>query len=151
MDNQQSYNLRETARTLKLKMEFIAPEVKRPNRAERAIRTAKNHMIATRAGFHPDCSHAYLNKCLPQIVIILNLIHPFEYNDSISAYHGVHGKRFNFNHHPIVPLAWMQSINLGFTRQSRILVGPRHRSHIYRTCLGSLQSFQRLDSHQLGI
>ncbi len=85
MDNQQSYDLRETARILKLKKEFIAPEVKRPNRAERAIRTAKNHIIATRAGFHPDCSHAYLDKCLPQIVITLNLIHPFEYNDSISA------------------------------------------------------------------
>jgi hypothetical protein len=104
MDNQQSYDLRETARILKLHMEVIAPEVKRPNRAERAIRTAKNHIIATRAGFHPDCSHAYLDKCLPQIVLTLNLIHPFEYNDSISAYHGVHGKRFNFNHHPIAPL-----------------------------------------------
>jgi hypothetical protein len=34
----------------------------------------------------------------------IELIHPFEYNDSISAYHGVHGKRFNFNHHPIAPL-----------------------------------------------
>ncbi len=65
MDNQQSYDLRETARILKLHMEFIAPEVKKPNRAERAIRTAKNHIIATRAGFHPDCSHAYLDKCLP--------------------------------------------------------------------------------------
>jgi hypothetical protein len=104
MDNQQSYDLRKTARILKLKMEFMAPEVKRPNRAERAIRTAKNHIIATRAGFHPDCSHAYLDKCLPQIVITLNLIHPFEYNDSISACHDVHGKRFNFNHHPIAPL-----------------------------------------------
>jgi hypothetical protein len=104
MDNQQSYDLRETARILKLKIEFIPPEVKRPNRAERAIRTAKNHIIATRAGFHPDCSHAYLDKCLPQIVITLKLIHPFEYNDSISAYHGVHGKIFNFNHHPIASL-----------------------------------------------
>ncbi len=88
MDNQQSYDLRETARSLELHMEFIAPEVKRPNRAERAIRTAKNHIIATRVGFHPDCSHVYLDKCLPQIVLTLNLIHPVEYNDSISAYHG---------------------------------------------------------------
>ncbi len=94
MDNQQSYDLRETARILKLQMQFIAPaEVKRPNRAERAIRTAKNRIIATRAGFHPDCSHAYLDKCLPQIVLTLNIIHPFEYNDAISAYHGVHGKK----------------------------------------------------------
>jgi hypothetical protein len=59
----------ETARILKLKMEFIAPDVKRPSRAERAIRTAKNHVVATRTGFHPGCSHAYLDKCLPQIVM----------------------------------------------------------------------------------
>jgi hypothetical protein len=65
MDNQRSFDLIETARNLKLKIEYISPEVKRPNRAERAIRTAKNHIIATRAGFHPDCSHAYLDKCLP--------------------------------------------------------------------------------------
>jgi hypothetical protein len=109
MDNQQSYDLRETARILKLEMEFtsIAPEVKRPNRAERAIRTAKNQIIASRAGFHPDCSDAYLDKCLPQIVITLSFIHHFEYNDSISAYHGVHGKRFNFNHRQtIADLGW---------------------------------------------
>ena len=104
MDNQRSLDLIETARSLKLKIEYISPEVKRPNRAERAIRTAKNHIIATRAGFHPDCSHAYLDKCLPQILITLNIIHPFEYDDSISAYQGVHGTTFNFNHHPIAPL-----------------------------------------------
>jgi hypothetical protein len=78
MDNQRSFYLIETARILKLQIEYISPEIKRPNRAERSIRTAKNHIIATRAGFHPGCSHAYLNKCLPQIVITLNLIHPFE-------------------------------------------------------------------------
>jgi hypothetical protein len=61
MDNQRSFDLIETARCLKLEIEFISPEVKRSNLAERAIRTAKNHIIATRAGFHPDCSHAYLD------------------------------------------------------------------------------------------
>jgi hypothetical protein len=126
----------ETVRILELKMEFIAPEMKRPNRAERAIRTAKNHIIATRAGFHPDCSHAYLDKCLPQIVITLNLIHPFEYNDSISTYHGVH---------PIAALGckvliWDSPDNRGSRSDHGI-----ERSNIYRARLGSLQSFERLD------
>ena len=67
MDNQRSLDLQEKAEELKLTIEYIAPEVKRPNRAERAIRTAKNHIIATRAGFHPDFSHIYLDKCLPQM------------------------------------------------------------------------------------
>ncbi len=52
MDNQRSLDLQEKAEKLKLTIEYISPEVKRPNRAERAIRTAKNHIIATRAGFH---------------------------------------------------------------------------------------------------
>jgi hypothetical protein len=66
MDNQRRLDLKEAARELKLQIEYISPEVKRPNRAERAIRTAKNRIIATRAGFHPDCSHAFLlDKCLP--------------------------------------------------------------------------------------
>ncbi len=43
---------------------------------------------------------------LPQILITLNIIHPFEYDDSISAYQGVHGTTFNFNHHPIAPLGY---------------------------------------------
>jgi hypothetical protein len=55
--------------------------VKGPNRAERAVRTAKNHIIATRAGFHPDCSHGtYLFRqtrmYLKQMDIALNIIHP---------------------------------------------------------------------------
>ncbi len=43
-----------------------------------------NHSHARRISSH--CSRAYLDKCLPQIVITLNLIHSFEYDDSISAY-----------------------------------------------------------------
>ena len=35
---------------LDITIEFISTEAKRANRAERAIRTAKNHIIATRAG-----------------------------------------------------------------------------------------------------
>ena len=104
MDNQRSLDLQEKAEELKLTIEYIAPEVKRPNRAERAIRTAKNHIIATRAGFHPDFSHIYLDKCLPQMELALNIIHPFEYDETISAYQGIYNKTFNFKHHPIAPL-----------------------------------------------
>ncbi len=70
MDNQWSDDLRDAATELDITIEFISTEAKRANRAERAIRTAKNHIIATRAGFHPDFSYAYLDKCLPQMVSI---------------------------------------------------------------------------------
>jgi hypothetical protein len=93
----------EAASQLKLKWNLVTPYVKNPNRAERAIRTAKNHIIATRAGFHPDCPSILLDKCLFQIELTLNIIRPYDYNPSLSAYEGLHGTTFNFVQHPIAP------------------------------------------------
>jgi hypothetical protein len=83
MDNQQSNPLILMALQLHVKWDLISPYVKNPNRSERAIRTAKNHMISARAGFHPDCPPAYLDKCLFPIEMTLNIVRPFEY-DSMS-------------------------------------------------------------------
>jgi hypothetical protein len=77
MDNQWSGDLKDVASELGITIEFISTEAKRANHAERAIRTAKNHIIATRAGFHSDFSHACFDKCLPQMELALNVIHPF--------------------------------------------------------------------------
>jgi hypothetical protein len=76
----------------------------RANRAERAIRTAKNHIIASRAGFHPDCPHMYLDKCLGQMELTLNVVRPYDYDPTKSAFEGVMGYKYNFKHHPIAPV-----------------------------------------------
>jgi hypothetical protein len=89
MNNQHSLPLKQMAKDLKLTLDLVPPYVKNPNRAERAIRTAKNHIIATRAGFHPECPNTYLDKCLTQIEMTLNILRPFEYNPYISAYEGL--------------------------------------------------------------
>jgi hypothetical protein len=107
MDNQSSPEVKELAVELNLKWDLVSPYQKEPNRAERAIRTGKNHIIATRAGFHPDCPASFLDKCLYQIEMTLNVIHPFEYDAKISAYHGLFGQRFDFARHP-----GLQSINM---------------------------------------
>jgi hypothetical protein len=104
MDNQQSGPLLELAATLQLRWELVSPYVKNPNRAERAIRTAKNHIISTRAGFHPDCPHSYLDKCLFQIELTLNIVRPFDYDPTKSAYEGLTGCSYNFQRHPIAPV-----------------------------------------------
>ncbi len=90
MDNQTSPELRLTARNQQLTLGLVNANQKEPNRSERAIQTAKHHIIATRAGFHQDCPHIYLDKCLGQM-LTLNLIHPYEYDPTISAYHGLFG------------------------------------------------------------
>jgi hypothetical protein len=104
MDNQQSQPLRDLASAMQLRWELVSPYIHNPNRAERAIRTAKNHIIATRAGFHPDCPHAYLDKCLVQIELTLNIIRPYDYDPSRSAYEGLTGCVYNFQQHPIAPV-----------------------------------------------
>ena len=104
MDNQRSQPLLDLAASMNLRWELVPPFVKNPNRAERAIRTAKNHIIATRAGFHPDCPHTYLDKCLTQIELTLNIVRPFDYDPTKSAYEGLTGCSYNFDQHPIAPV-----------------------------------------------
>ncbi len=89
---------------LHVALSFVSPYDKGHNRAERAIRTAKTHLIVVRAGFHRNCPTVYLDKCLQQIEMTLNIIHPYEYDPLTSAYEGVFGHTFNFKLHPIVPV-----------------------------------------------
>ena len=86
MDNQQSQPLLHLATELRVEWDLVPPFVHNPNRAERAIRTAKNHIIASRAGFHPDCPHVYLDKCLRQIELTLNVVRPYDYGPQLSAF-----------------------------------------------------------------
>jgi hypothetical protein len=76
MNNQFSPEVRAMATELDLEWELVNPYQKEPNRAERAIRTAKNHMIAVRAGFDPSCPATFLDRCLFQIELTLNILHP---------------------------------------------------------------------------
>jgi hypothetical protein len=85
MDNQRSADLRQAIKDLQLTISSVSPYDKSANRAERAIRTVKNHIIAVRAGFHRECPPTYLDKGLQQIELTLNTIHPYEYDPTISA------------------------------------------------------------------
>jgi hypothetical protein len=104
MDNQLSPEAKQMAIDLDLEWELVLPYQHEPNRAERAIRTAKNHIIAIRAGFHKDCPNTFVDRCLFQAELTLNLLHPFEYDPSLSAHHGLLKQRFDFARHPIAPL-----------------------------------------------
>ena len=104
MDNQQSNPLLLMAQKLNVTWDLVPPFVKNPNRSERAIRTAKNHLISVRSGFHPDCPTDHIDRCLPQIEMTLNVVRPFEYQPRVSAYEGIYGASFNFRQHPIAPV-----------------------------------------------
>jgi hypothetical protein len=85
------------ATDLDVNWELVNPYQKESNRAERAIRAAKNHIIATRAGFHRDCPETFIDKCLFQVELTMNLLHPYEYDPAISAHHGLFETRFDFD------------------------------------------------------
>jgi hypothetical protein len=104
MDNQRSAELRQAMKDLQLTLSSISPYDKAANRAERAIRTAKNHIIAVRAGFHRDCPATYLDKGLMQIEMTLDTIHPYEYDPTVSAFAAIHRHPFDFHRHPIAPV-----------------------------------------------
>jgi hypothetical protein len=104
MDKQSSPEVRAMADDLDLQWDKVIPFQHQPNRAERAIRTVKNHMIAVRAGFHRDSPIHFLDRCLFQIELTLNLLHPYKYDPSMSAHHGLFRQRFDFARHPIAPL-----------------------------------------------
>jgi hypothetical protein len=104
MGNQCSTAVRQMAQSMDIQLVFVPPHDKSPNRAERSIRTAKIHLISARAGFHRDCPTIFLDKCISQIEMTLNLAHPFEYDPMISSYEGVFGHTFNFQQHPIAPV-----------------------------------------------
>ena len=75
----------------------------RANRAERAMRTWKNHFIATLASASPQFPMRHWDKLLPIAEITLNCLLPWHPNPSISAYHGLTGDKFDFRAHPIGP------------------------------------------------
>jgi len=151
MDNQSSPEVRAIAEDLGLTWELVNPYQKQANRAERAIRTGKNHIIAVRAGFHPECPTTYIDRCLAQIELTLNLLHPFEYDPAISAHHGLFDARFDFARHPIAPvgakvLTWDSPDTRGSWADHGIpgiYLGPamNHFRGFHISALGSHESF----------
>ncbi len=73
------------------------------HRAERCIRTWKNHFIATLATASPNFPVAHWHKLIPLAELTLNCLLPWQPNPEISAYHGLTGSKFDFRAHPIAP------------------------------------------------
>jgi hypothetical protein len=84
-------------------IQLVPPGTHRVNRAERAIRTFKNHFVATLATTHPDFPLHLWDELLVQTEITLNMMRSSAVSNSMSAYQQVCG-RYDFNATPIAPL-----------------------------------------------
>lgn len=87
-----------------LTLEFCAVGIHRANRAEKAIQDVECAELSAMVTVDPAFPMAYWKECLPQLEIILNHLTPWGLDPSISAYHGLHGDRYDFSHNPMTIL-----------------------------------------------
>ena len=103
LDNETSAALEKLFRDRHIDVQFVPPHNHRANRAERAIRDFKNHLIAMLATVHPSFSLDLWDELLPQANLTINLLRPFGPDPTRSAYAGIHGSNYDFRAHPIAP------------------------------------------------
>ena len=88
----------------RIPFQYISPNNKRASKAERAIQSFKNHLIASVASASPDLPNALWDKLLFQLELTLAHLRPFALNPEISTYEGLFGEKFDFVAHPIAPV-----------------------------------------------
>ena len=84
-------------------VDLVPPGNHRANLAERAIRDAKNHIIAMRCGVDKEFPADELDRLFEQAELTLNMLRPCTSRPDISAYEGVHGKKYDWLAHPMAP------------------------------------------------
>ena len=85
-----------------IKVDLVPPHQHRRNKAERAIRTFKNHFIAMLAGVHPSFPMHAWNQLLDQAEITVNMLRPATNHPRMSAWEALNGK-YDFDAHPMAP------------------------------------------------
>ena len=104
LDNETSAPLEAFATANNIIMQYCPPHTHRSLEAEAAIRTFKNHFIATLCTASPDFSLTIWDEMIPQMEICLSHLLPYAPNTSVSAYAGLHGGAFDLKKHPIAPI-----------------------------------------------
>ena len=102
LDNETSHQLEQFIKPLAT-FQYFPPSNHRANRAERAIRTWKNHFISTIATASPQFPLSRWDKLIPIAELTLNCMLPWLLDPTISSYHGLTGAKFDFQAHPIAP------------------------------------------------
>eukprot|EP01034_Spumella_vulgaris_P031394 gene31394-38776_t len=129
MDNETSTALKTYMSTQGLVVEHVPPHNHRANRAERAIRDFKNHLISMFCTCNPSFPVSLWEDMLPQAEITINTLRPFGPTPEMSAYEGMHGKQFDFNRHPIAPCG--TAVIIHETPATRPSWGPHGKHGFY--------------------
>jgi len=103
LDNETSGILTRYLKEAGISPQYVPPNNHRANRAERAIRDVKNHLLSTLATTDSQFPLELWDELLPQVELTMNTLRPFKPNPAISAYAGIYGKSYDFLAHPIAP------------------------------------------------
>jgi len=94
--------LRKAIKNYDITIEIAPPGNHRTNLAERAIRTAKNHVVSSIATTDKNFPLELWDEIIPQAEITLNLMRGCRNNPVISAYEAVRGP-YDLSKHPMAP------------------------------------------------
>ena len=83
--------------------QLVPPNDHQGNKAERDIRTMKNHLIASFGSLDPSFPMTAWAHTLPQVELTLNLMRGSAFVPHVSAWHSLHGP-FLFRNTPLAPL-----------------------------------------------
>ena len=103
LDNETSGKLEAYLKAENITMQFVPPGTHRANKAERNIRTSKNHLISILNGVHSDFPLYLWDDLVPQAEITLAHLMPYPADPTKCAYDGLHPNRYDFVAHPIAP------------------------------------------------
>ncbi|MGL5936265.1 MAG: hypothetical protein ACRCZI_11665, partial [Cetobacterium sp.] len=102
MDNECPQAIKEYFSRHNITYQLAPPGEHRTNAAERAIRTAKNHLKAGWWSMDKRFPMHLWDLTVPQAEITLNLLRGSRINPKLSAYEQIHG-RYDFNATPLAP------------------------------------------------
>ena len=102
MDNESSSEFLHVCELEGIDVQFCPPGNHRSNRAERAIRTFKNHFIAILTAADPDFPLNAWDHLMAQAELTINLMRGSHVNPLVSAYEQLCGQ-YDYNAHPLAP------------------------------------------------
>ena len=102
LDNECPNVLKTFMREVNEKFQLVPHHIHCRNSAERAIRTFKDHFIASLDSTHKDFPLHLWCQLLPHASITINLPRQYRMNPKLSGYDQLHGE-FNYNATPLAP------------------------------------------------
>ena len=102
-DNQATIPIKKFLKSQNCTWQFVEPHNHRVNAAERAIQTWKSHLISGLCTTDNNWPLQLWDKLTLQGTITLNTLRTSRIDPNKSAYHQVHGHRYDWNAHPLAP------------------------------------------------